>query len=62
MDLRCELPACAAVVAGKMQGLLDSIVNVDLPGGRLNIVWEGEGNTVKMTGPTCRVFEGTLTV
>mgnify|MGYP001233975978 FL=1 len=60
--MACGSGACAAVVAGKMQGLLDSIVNVDLPGGRLNIVWEGEGNTVKMTGPTCRVFEGTLTV
>ena len=60
--MACGSGACAAVVAGKMLGLLDSLVNVDLPGGRLNIIWEGEGDTVKMTGPTCKVYEGSVSV
>jgi diaminopimelate epimerase len=54
----CGTGACAAVVAGRLQGLLDKKVNVDLPGGRLRISWPGEGESVTMTGPATRVFEG----
>jgi diaminopimelate epimerase len=54
----CGTGACAAVVAGRLQGLLDARVNVDLPGGRLRIGWPGDGESVTMTGPATRVFEG----
>jgi diaminopimelate epimerase len=58
--LACGTGACAAVVAGRVQGLLDNRVSVDLPGGQLVISWAGEGEPVFMTGPANRVFEGTI--
>ncbi|MDE1465265.1 diaminopimelate epimerase [Spartinivicinus poritis] len=56
----CGTGACAAVVVGCIQGLLDEQVTVNLPGGSLTIQWQGEGHSVKMTGPACRVFEGQI--
>ena len=56
----CGTGACAAVVAGRLQGLLDEQVTVSLPGGDLQIWWQGEGQPVRMTGPTATVFRGTL--
>ena len=56
--LACGTGACAAVVAGRLRGLLDDQVNVHLPGGNLTIHWPGEGSAVMMTGSATRVFEG----
>lgn len=56
----CGTGACAAVVAGGLQGLLENQVRVDLPGGRLVIHWEGEARPVWMTGPAVTVFEGEI--
>jgi diaminopimelate epimerase len=56
----CGTGACAAVVAGREQGLLDARVRVELPGGQLVISWAGEGQSVFMTGPASRVFEGSI--
>ncbi|MDE2089966.1 MAG: diaminopimelate epimerase [Gammaproteobacteria bacterium] len=56
--LACGSGACAAVVVGRVQGLLDERVAVDLPGGRLMISWSGKDQPVWMTGPATRVFEG----
>ena len=56
----CGTGACAAVVAGRLQGLLDESVNVSLPGGNLRINWPGDNAPVLMTGPACRVYEGRL--
>ncbi len=56
----CGTGACAAVVAGRLQGLLDETVNVALPGGNLKITWQGDDSPVMMTGPACRVYEGRL--
>ncbi len=58
--LACGTGACAAVVAGRLRGLLEESVTVHLPGGSLNIVWPGEGQPVKMTGPCKKVFEGRI--
>ncbi|MCS3903925.1 diaminopimelate epimerase [Methylohalomonas lacus] len=58
--LACGSGACAAVVCGISAGLLDDCVNVDLPGGRLQIQWAGDDNPVWMTGPAEFVFQGTL--
>lgn len=58
--LACGSGACAAVVAGRQQGLLDERVLVELPGGSLLIQWSGEGHNVMMTGPAVHVFEGEL--
>lgn len=60
--LACGTGACAAVVAGRQQGLLDEQVTVTLPGGDLQIQWQGEGQPVWMTGPAETVFRGTLSI
>lgn len=54
----CGTGACAAVVAGRLRGLLNEQVTVRLPGGVLEIRWQGEGHPVIMTGPAATVFEG----
>nr|WP_231499693.1 diaminopimelate epimerase [Methylomonas sp. 11b] len=56
--LACGSGACAAVVAGIEQGLLDQVVQVQLPGGELTISWIGSGHPVLMTGAATTVFEG----
>lgn len=58
--LACGTGACAAVVAGRLQGMLEETVTVTLPGGSLLITWKGEGYPVMMTGPACRVYEGQM--
>lgn len=59
--LACGTGACAAVVAGRLRGLLDSVVTVQTHGGQLQIRWDGADAPVWMTGPTATVFEGQLT-
>lgn len=58
--LACGTGACAAVVVGQLQGKLASKVEVELPGGRLLIQWDGEGHCVKMTGPAEHVYDGQI--
>lgn len=58
--LACGTGACAAVVAGIAQGLLDERVDVQALGGRLTITWAGESSPVFMTGPAETVFEGEI--
>ena len=58
--LACGSGACAAVVIGIEQNLLDNTVNVKLPGGELNISWSGRGSSVLMTGSASYVFDGTI--
>ncbi|MDT8893509.1 diaminopimelate epimerase [Halomonas sp. I1] len=60
--LACGTGACAAVACGIRQGLLESPVTVQLPGGRLRIDWpDAEANLI-MTGPAERVFEGRVAI
>ena len=58
----CGSGACAAVVAGRLQGSLDETVNVELPGGNLTVKWPGDDASIVMTGPACRVYEGRVQV
>ena len=58
--LACGSGACAAVVVGRIQDLLDNKVQVDLPGGSLHIRWHDENSPVKMTGPAEYVFDGQI--
>lgn len=58
----CGTGACGAVVAGRVQGLLDEAVSVNLPGGTLNISWQGPGESVMMTGPATTVFHGQIKI
>ena len=58
--LACGSGACAAVVVGRVQELLDEQVAVDLPGGRLIIRWSGGNQPVWMSGPTAHIYEGII--
>ncbi len=58
--LACGTGACAAAVAGCLQGLLDDTVKVNLQGGQLTINWQQEDSPVLMTGPVETVYEGTI--
>lgn len=60
--LACGTGACAAMVAGRLQDLLDSQVKVNLPGGSLTIEWQGEGQPVIMTGPATTVYQGRIKI
>jgi len=60
--LACGTGACAAVVAGRLQGKLAESVKVSLPGGELVIHWHGPNEPLFMTGPATRVFEGNITL
>ncbi|WP_421867456.1 diaminopimelate epimerase [Motiliproteus sp.] len=56
--LACGTGACAAVVSGQLRGWLDSDVCVQLPGGKVDINWNGYGSSVIMTGTADTVYEG----
>lgn len=60
--LACGTGACAAVVAGIVQGLLDTEVQVTLPGGKLMIKWQNSDQPVWMSGPATTVFEGRINI
>lgn len=56
--LACGTGACAAMAVLRRRGLVDARVQVDLPGGRLQIDWPGPGHPLWMTGPAAFAFEG----
>ena len=56
----CGTGACAAVVSGVLRGFLANTVMVNLPGGKLDIQWQGIGSSVLMTGPAETVFKGSI--
>ena len=61
LTMACGTGACAAVVAARINGLVDDCVSVDLPGGSLTIEWDGNPESaVYMTGPAASVYTGTL--
>ena len=60
--LACGTGACAAVVAGIRQGLLDASVQVTTRGGLLQIDWAGGDASVMMTGPATKVFESEIEI
>ena len=60
--LACGTGACAAVVAGIRQGLLDASVQVATRGGLLQIDWAGGNASVMMTGPATKVFESEIEI
>ncbi len=57
--LACGSGACAAVAVLRRRGRVDADVHVQLPGGTLDIHWDGPGQRLWMTGPAAFVFEGT---
>lgn len=60
--LACGSGACAAVAILRRRGKLADGVAVELPGGTLQIQWDGEGAPVWMHGPAQFVFEGEIEI
>ena len=60
--LACGTGACAAVVAGIQQGLLERQVVVKTHGGPLTIEWADGDSPVMMTGPATKVFESEIEI
>ena len=58
--LGCGSGACAAAVAGMRIGLLENEVRVNLPGGSLDVRWQGGNHQVYQRGPVTTVFRGTI--
>ncbi|MFN9620362.1 MAG: diaminopimelate epimerase [Synechococcaceae cyanobacterium] len=58
--LACGTGACATLVACHRLGLCESRARVDLPGGPLEIRWDGPGQPVLMTGPAEPVFDAVV--
>ncbi len=58
--LACGTGAAAAAATLRRRGLVDQQVAVELPGGRLDVDWPGEGADLWQTGQTTRVFEGLI--
>lgn len=55
--LACGSGTCAITVASKILGYTGSRVDIHLPGGVLNAIWNGNGEVV-LGGPAEIVFEG----
>jgi diaminopimelate epimerase len=53
--LACGSGACASVVAARTLGRVGDRVDVAMPGGTLEIEWDGTGE-VSLSGPAARVF------
>ncbi len=60
--LACGTGACAAVATGIKRGVLESPVEVKLPGGNLKIEWAGPGHSLMMEGPATSVFDGKIRI
>ena len=57
MTMACGSGAAAVAVAARLHGFIGDTVTIELPGGRLNLVWDGEG-PVYLSGPAVEVFRG----
>ncbi|MEX2246035.1 MAG: diaminopimelate epimerase [Dehalococcoidia bacterium] len=55
--LSCGSGASAAIVALRLLGLVDGRLSLAVPGGVLDLVWDGEGDVI-LAGPVEEVFRG----
>jgi diaminopimelate epimerase len=60
--LACGTGACAAVAVGRRHGHLDATVEVQLPGGALEITWNAPGEHIWMKGATAVSFTGRVEI
>jgi diaminopimelate epimerase len=57
LTLACGTGASATAVAARLHGFTDEVVRMHVPGGELELAWDGSGE-VRMAGPAEYVFEG----
>jgi len=58
----CGTGASAAAAVARRWSKVKREVTVSLPGGNLDIMWEGPGHHLWMTGPAVKVFEGIISL
>jgi diaminopimelate epimerase len=58
----CGTGACAAVAVLRDSGAVDARVAVELPGGGLVVEWQGRGTAAWLSGPSRKVFQGTISL
>ena len=56
--LSCGSGASAVMVAARLLNLVDGALELRVPGGVLDLEWDGEGEVI-LTGPVEEVFRGT---
>ena len=56
--LSCGSGASAVMVASRLLDLADNSLELQVPGGVLQLEWDGEGDVI-LTGPVAEVFRGT---
>ena len=63
LTLACGTGACAILVAARLNGLADQQATVSLPGGDLELEWDGDpASPVYLEGPAAYVFDGEWTI
>ena len=62
LTLACGTGACAIQAISKDRGFTDNNIDLYMPGGKLNMKWEGMGASVFMEGPAELVFDSFLVV
>ncbi len=58
--LACGSGACAAAAAARILGKTDAIVSLEMPGGNLQVEWQGQGAMMQLRGPAEVSFRGSL--
>ena len=61
LTMACGTGACAVAVAAHLAGFTETKVDLDMPGGTLNLKWDGLGTSVMMKGPVEISFYGEWT-
>lgn len=56
--MACGTAAGATLVASVLNGFTDRKVKVELPGGKLDVEWQRASNTVLLSGPAERIYDG----
>ena len=62
LTLACGTGACAIQAISKDRGFTDNNIDLYMPGGKLNMKWEGKGQSVFIEGPAELVFDSFLIV
>jgi diaminopimelate epimerase len=57
LTLACGTGAAAVCVAARLHGLTEEVVRVQVPGGELELAWDGAGE-VTLAGPAVQVYSG----
>lgn len=58
----CGTAACAAAVAGVLNGFAERKVTILQPGGKLEVEWDRKDNHIYLRGPAETVFKGSIVV